>query len=255
MAGETLDGVASGLSPAGVRLRKRARWVPRLRLVLGVFWALVAAGLVVSTSLQPQQADLSTLYDDVASGRVASVSLTPGFGPGESGYQVQTATWAVDGLDRTASWPLVIDDGVDDGLYGSSFEDDLGTPVSEDVAAQLERLGPGTAVVDAPRPVSGVEVLGVPLGDGLAVLVLLPFALAWLATMCLMISGPEPYRASRWAWFWLSAPPLGLLVFLVLSGPTPGLGIRRPAGGRLGGGWAFVLGLVLSAVVASPWWW
>ena len=250
MAGETLDGVAAGLTQAGARPRERARWVLRLRLVLGVFWALVALGSAVGTALQPQQVDLGTLYDDVASGRVASVTLTPGFGPGESGYQVQTATWAVDGRERTASWPLVLDDDVDE----SYVEDDLGPPVSEDVAAQLENLSPGTTVVDAPVAVSGVEVLGVTVG-GIAWLVLLPFALAWLATFGLIVGGPEPYRATRWAWFWLSAPPLGLLAFVVLSGPTPGLGIRRPAGGRLGGGWAFVIGLVLSAVVASPWWW
>lgn len=104
------------------------------------------------------------------------------------------------------------------------------------------------------QPTPAVEVFGVPAGDT-ALLTVLPLVLAWLTTMWLLVSGPEPYRATRWAWFWLSAPPMGLLAFVVLSGPTPGLGVRRPVDRRLRGGWAFVLGLLLLSVVVPPWWW
>lgn len=76
---------------------------------------------------------------------------------------------------------------------------------------------------------------------------------AWLATLWLVVRGPEPYRATRWAWFWLLAPglgPLGPLACVVLSGPTPGLGVVRPAGRRLRGGWALLVSLALSAALA-----
>ncbi|MFC3688022.1 hypothetical protein [Aquipuribacter hungaricus] len=76
---------------------------------------------------------------------------------------------------------------------------------------------------------------------------------AWLATLWLVVAGPEPYRATRWAWAWLLAPglgPLGPLACVVLSGPTPGLGVVRPAGRRLRGGWALLVSLALSAALA-----
>lgn len=70
--------------------------------------------------------------------------------------------------------------------------------------------------------------------------------LAWFATLVLLRHGPEPRRATRWAWGWfvLLGGPLGALAYLLLGGP---LGVRRPTQvrGRLTGGWAFLLALVL----------
>lgn len=97
----------------------------------------------------------------------------------------------------------------------------------------------------------GIEVLGMQTSWP----VLAVFAAGCLATLWLLVNGPQPWRATRWAWFWLAAPPLGLLAFLLLSGPTPGLGITRPATKRLTGGKAFLLALLLSALVPAPWWW
>lgn len=65
------------------------------------------------------------------------------------------------------------------------------------------------------------------------------------ATLLLLIGGPQPWRATRWAWFWLALPvaPLGLLAYFLLGGP---LGVARPRhpNRRLTGGWAFLLALV-----------
>ena len=81
-------------------------------------------------------------------------------------------------------------------------------------------------------------------------------ALAWalvglsIATVFVLVTAREHWRATPWAWFWLIllVPPLGALGYLVGGGPT---GVRRPgpASGRLTGGWAFLL-----AVVASSLW-
>jgi len=69
---------------------------------------------------------------------------------------------------------------------------------------------------------------------------------AWFAALVLLRHGPEPWRATRWAWGWLVllGGPLGALAYLLLGGP---LGARRPTevGGRLTGGWAFLLALIL----------
>ncbi|WP_207083692.1 PLDc N-terminal domain-containing protein [Nocardioides sp. S5] len=70
--------------------------------------------------------------------------------------------------------------------------------------------------------------------------------LTWFATLVLLRHGPEPRRATRWAWGWLVllGGPLGSLAYLLLGGP---LGVRRrePGRGRLTGGWAFLLALIL----------
>jgi hypothetical protein len=69
---------------------------------------------------------------------------------------------------------------------------------------------------------------------------------AGAATLLLIVGGPRPWRATRWAWVWLGLPlgPLVLLVYLLLGGP---LGLWRPAEGsrRLTGGWAFLLAVVI----------
>lgn len=69
-----------------------------------------------------------------------------------------------------------------------------------------------------------------------------------------LVSGPAPWRATRWAWFWLLLPPVGGIAFLLLSGPTPGVPGPRPPGRRLTGGWAFLLALPLAAVL-TPYRW
>lgn len=93
----------------------------------------------------------------------------------------------------------------------------------------------------------GGELLGwrTPAGLGLVALGLL---LGWL---CVLVAGPAPWRATRWAWFWLGFPPFGLLAHLLLSGPTPGLPAPRDPERRLTGGWAFLVYVVVSAVVVA----
>jgi hypothetical protein len=74
-----------------------------------------------------------------------------------------------------------------------------------------------------------------------------------LSAFVLLVVGPQPWRATRWAWFWLlwTAPPLGILAFLLLGGSTR-LWPPARAEARLTGGWAFLLtillGMALSAV-------
>ena len=70
----------------------------------------------------------------------------------------------------------------------------------------------------------------------------------WLAVLLLIVGGPEPWRATRWAWGWvvLLAGPLGSVAYLLLGGP---LALLRPHAGhrRLTGGWAFLLAWFLFA--------
>ena len=77
-------------------------------------------------------------------------------------------------------------------------------------------------------------------------------AVLMAATVVLLVKGPPLWRATRWAWFWLLASPIGMAAFLLLSGPFPGLPKPRSAN-RLTGGWAFLRAIVVKALSISLW--
>lgn len=70
-----------------------------------------------------------------------------------------------------------------------------------------------------------------------------------LTTLGLVVSGPRPRRANRWAWFWmLLLSPLGLALYLAFGGPA---GRREPSPPRapyMRGGWGFLAALVLATL-------
>lgn len=73
-----------------------------------------------------------------------------------------------------------------------------------------------------------------------------------LGAFLVLVLGPAPRLATRWAWFWLGSVPPLWLVFVLLE-PVP-LWSRTPAPARaqrLTGGWAFLIGLVLPGVLAA----
>ena len=57
----------------------------------------------------------------------------------------------------------------------------------------------------------------------------LPSSLGWVGlvaivgTLALLVSDPQPWRATRQAWFWLMTNPIGTIVFLVLTDSIPPL--------------------------------
>jgi len=127
-----------------------------------------------------------------------------------------------------------------------------------DLAAQLRALdGSGTLrVVTDDRGLSNSSVAGwqTPAWVGLAAF------LVWLVTLVLVFHGTEPWWATRWSWFWLLFSPLavvGVPLFLLLSGPPPGVPAPTTVGRRLTGGWAFLLTGALvslaSAKIVIPW--
>ena len=87
--------------------------------------------------------------------------------------------------------------------------------------------------------------------------VLWPRALALLSAFLLILGGPVPWRANRWAWFWLLGPgddgALGAFAFLVLSGRTPGLPAPRAHARRLDGWRGFLLAILLGFAVSLLW--
>jgi len=133
-------------------------------------------------------------------------------------------------------------------LSGMTDRDEV-ERTQDDVAAQVRARDPRVRLVLEPWG-SGVSSAFL-LGRGLPGWLGLALLGAALTTLGLVVAGPEPQRATRWAWFWLHWTPVGALAFLLLSGPTPGLPAPR-SGRRLTGGRGFLLALVLGA--ALPGW-
>ena len=132
---------------------------------------------------------------------------------------------------------------------GDSRPDRVGAHVVRgSVTDALHELDAGLEVRDEPlRGGWQMDVLGLRL-EGWAVPAV---AVLGLGTLMLLVGGPEPERATRWAWFWLmlALPPLVCPAYLALGGMLR----ERPEPGtrRLRGGWAFVLALVLGAAVGG----
>jgi len=112
-------------------------------------------------------------------------------------------------------------------------------------------LGIGIAQVLVDRTVWAVGFgAGAGLADSLDLWQM--FGTASFVTLLLLIFGPQPRWATKWAWFWLAVavPPLWLV--FVLFEPVP-LWIKQhlaPASYRLTGGWAFLIGLILGPTMA-----
>ncbi|GAB3261329.1 hypothetical protein GCM10027425_24690 [Alteromonas gracilis] len=80
----------------------------------------------------------------------------------------------------------------------------------------------------------------------------LAHVVAAMAILAYLVVGPTPWRADRWAWFWMtSVSPLASVAFLLLSGPTPG--IRPPAdpSRRMNGWWGFLIAFLLPGITAG----
>lgn len=91
-----------------------------------------------------------------------------------------------------------------------------------------------------------------------------PVVLHWsdaaeLAVLVLLIGGPQPRFATKWAWFWLLGAGWPVVAFLLLE-PVPAWQAAPAAArqSRLTGGWAFLIAVLLgvggSAVTSwLPW--
>ncbi|SDS48325.1 hypothetical protein SAMN04488570_1977 [Nocardioides scoriae] len=240
-------------------LRRRAgaertpRWVgpvPRCepdRVWDHVRHALVVCWLVALVAL-PVVGERNSSWDDVrglvASGEVTRVRVSGELSDVGTGSSTVTVHWRQGLLGHRAEVVQVVGRGRAAGPDPGGEKTVVRVPPSR----TLVQLQPGIRLTRDPSPAqSGSDVLGwtVPSAVALLGVVLLFVGLA------LLVGGPRPWRATRWAWFWLLLPPIGHVVFLLLSGPTPGVRPPRPGARRLTGGWAFLLSLPLASLLAS----
>ncbi len=211
----------------------------RAALVVAAVAVAVAVGL-----LGTHPASLDDLRTAIASGEVHDVRVTGTLPQGASGYTTAYLRWSDGGFDRLTTVRQVSSpdqgDGAADVVVGS-----IDRNLREAQGVSVLRI----VHDDSARPTGG-SMFGIELPSWVVGGALLVWALAVL----LLVMGPEPSRATRWAWFWLlvsTFAPLTTLLFLVLGEPS-----QRPSGGpagrrRFGGVRAFALMLLVGGFVWS----
>ena len=228
-------------SPAPTVAREPAWGLPRW-----IGWALLAgvAALVVTGAVASERA---STYDDlraaVAQGDVDEVTVAGGVDGAFRGRQQVEVHWR-SGFGLVGHVAPVMEANP----LGHRRMSTGGVPVVDTVEEDLRSRGAGVRVERTHGASTGAEVLGwsLPSWTGWVALLL------WISVFLLIVSGPPPWRANRWAWFWflVLASPVGLVAYLVLGGPT-GLFPPRLGAPRTRGGWGFLLALVVGAAVSS----
>jgi hypothetical protein len=217
----------------------------------GPFWHVVRAGtalgwlLLVAAVLVTGErvTSVEALLAAAAEGDVDEVRVAgEGLPPGARGFVTQEVHWSEGGLHYLAR--IVQAQPRRAGLRHRTGAD-RHLVVTTDTAAYLAERTDGVRVVrdgsQTNRLTSGIGPYQVPDAALSGLWLLL------LATVVLLVRGPRPRRATRWAWCWLmvGAAPVGVPAFLVLSGPLPLLPRPRPGARVLTGGWAFLLTVLL----------
>jgi hypothetical protein len=220
--------------PARWHVSARCLW---LALVLG--WvAMVVVALVAGA----RPATFNDLERAVAAGQVDEVWVEGGLGPSGRGFAVATVSWRYGPIEDTTQ---VLEARPRSLGWREGPHEDVTAVLDRSVTDELLAIGPDLLVHQAPFREDSVDLAGWRL-PGWAVWLQLTLALATLATL---ICSPPPWRATRWAWFWLMASgPIGLATYLLLAGPLPYLRAPRPGGRRLTGGWAFLLAFGLASL-------
>ena len=206
-----------------------------VRWVLLAGWVFILSFAIINGA---RPARLGQLESALAAGQVGTIAVTPGLPSNASGSVTQDLYWRQGLLRYHAEVVMTTPDASDQ----ASQQGDAAVRSGSDIAAELGRYNPLVKTVRISHPKSSAEIYGWRLPGWLG---WLGFA-AIVCTLTLLVSGPQPWRATRWAWFWLMTNPVGTILFLVLAGPTPPLRSPRNPKRRLTGGWAFLLGLVLA---------
>lgn len=232
----------TGAGTDAVPARSVAGWY-WLRWGIIATWVLIIA---TAAAVGQRSTSLHQLEDGLSTGRVRTVYVAGGV-QGAEGYATQQLHWR-QGLLQYRTEVLQVSPGTQ---APTDTGDDVSAVRTGDIGAELASSYPAVHVIRDQPASPGASTHGWLVPGWLLLLGII----AGLLALYLLINGPPPWRATRWAWFWfwLMATPVGILAFLLLSGPTPPLPAPRDHTRRLTGGWAFVVSIPLGALFAHLW--
>ena len=217
----------------------RARRWRLTSLAFAAAWLLTAVAVVL---VGERHSDLDQLTASIREGSVTQVEVVGlPIEPDWRGRIQVTLKWQGTVLSRFAE--VLVDMRRNPG---GSWEGDL---IIGDPADYLQAIAhPGELEITSSDSGSFQELQGwrAPEPAIMTALVL------WFGTLLLAGAGPQPWRATQWAWIWLIllGGPLGSVAFLLLGGPL-GVGRPRDVNRRLTGGWAFLIGMVLLGGISA----
>ncbi len=240
-----------GAGPAGpVPTAPTAAPAPRSVLLRTVGWLLLVGwcAVVVGWALAPRPAAYGDLLHAVAVGEVDRVEAAGGLGlEGARGAATVELSWKVGWREYRT---VVVEARPRRQAEGMATDERTG--VTRDIAADLAGVGDGATLVateyrERNFPIT-TEIAGREFTGAWSALVLV----CGVGQLMLLVAGPRPWRATRWAWFWVGFTwmPVGGIAYLLLSGATVQRA-PRPGGRVLTGGWAFLLALALGTFTAN----
>jgi hypothetical protein len=223
--------VETAPAPAAYDEWRDRRW--RLTgLAFAVLWLVTAVLLV---QLGEKRSDLNQLSASISEGSVTQVEVVGAPQERWRGGTVVTLRWQGSVLTRFAQVTVYGDRAPNRTAEGDHVVGDPGEYLQ--TIAFPQELDITYADRPSYREWHGWRGPDVPYVAALA---------AWFGTILLAGAGPQPWRATSWAWIWLIlfSGPLGSVAYLLLGGPL-GMGRPRNPERRLTGGWAFLIGVVL----------
>ena len=210
----------------------------RYRLGLLAVWLLL---VLTTVAVGQRETPLAALEAAVAEGRVDSVVVLGEQVPAEQGYGAQVVRWR-DGLVRRTTEATV---------GATPLGGTTGVPArQEDLGVLLARVDPDLRVRRSDQaPASSYGVL---LGWRVPTWLSLAAVTTFLLQLGCLVCVPRTWRATRWAWFWVTTVPVvGTALMLLLSGRTPGLPVPDAGRRRLTGGWAFLLSSAATTLLSG----
>ncbi|MGO4257454.1 hypothetical protein [Marmoricola sp. RAF53] len=210
-----------------------------------VRFTLIAGWIVVLAALPfvgERTADWDDLRDLVRSSKVTQVEIDGELLAGETGFTAVNVRWSRGHLRYVTTVGQVRGQEPDEcGDEDACYEVD--TTLDRAPSAVLTDLQPDLLIR---RSGSGSYVDDTILGFSAPMVLALPATILAVGMLAVLIAGPQPWWATRWAWFWLISTPIGTAAFLVMSGPAWLLRPPRHPERRLTGGWAILLSILIS---------
>ncbi len=219
---------------------QQPRWRVIGRLVV-LLWLAIA---VVTTVSGERQSDWDDLQSALAEGSVSQVETDHPPLPGDwHGYSTVTLRWQGRFLHHYAE--VVSVSGSE--AFLSAQDETAPSLVTGDPVETLREIDPDVRITYATHE-SGITWNQ--WGWRSHGWRWMPPAAGFILGFVLIASGPQPWRATRWAWAWLFffGGPLGVASYLLFGGP---LGVGQPKDRRpfLTGGWAFLIVMIFGALL------